>query len=235
MMESGISPLDKQLGGLYPGRLHLLTGGPGTGKTTACLQFARAGLLNGESVALLTMDLSSDIVSHAHSIGLDLEAALRSGQLLLLRFHAAFNSLVERAGLPDPMIDELARMIADTKVVRCVIDPLTPFLGEHSGAALAALAKMLEELGLTTLFTYPGDVAAGYDSRLNPVVQRAAAIIHLGRGEGGINRLQIVQARAQHAPSAATPFVFKPGVGLVTLDVDIATPRKRTRQQKSVL
>jgi hypothetical protein len=44
-----------------------------------------------------------------------------------------------------------------------------------------------------------------------------------------------VQSRAQHAPSAATPFVFKPGVGLVTLDVDIATPRKRTRQQKSVL
>jgi KaiC/GvpD/RAD55 family RecA-like ATPase len=203
-MDSGIPPIDKQLGGLYPGRLHLLTGGPGTGKTTACLQFLHAGLRKGEPVGLLTLDRTSDLVSHARSIGLDLETPLRDGQLLLLRFRSAFNSLVERSGSPDQMIDDFCQLIAEIHPTRVVVDPLTPFLGERSasGAALAALAKVLEELGLTTVLTYPGDVSAGYDARLNSVVQRAAAIVHFARRDAGSDRVQIVQARGILAQSA---------------------------------
>jgi KaiC/GvpD/RAD55 family RecA-like ATPase len=216
MIHSGSAPLDAQLGGVFPGRLHLLTGGPGTGKSTACLQFLHAGLRRGEPVGLVTLDRLIDLASHAHSIGLDLEPALRKGRLLLLRFRAEFPRILDCAGLPAVVIDDLRRLIAETRPLRLVVDPLTPFLaeGSASGAALAALAQFLDELGVTTLVTYPRDVSDSHDARLDPIVQRAVAIIHLVRG-GGINRMQIVQTRASVAPGIAR---LSSRPGLVTVD-----------------
>ncbi len=220
MIRSGVVPLDEQLGGAFRGRLHLLTGGPGTGKSTACLQFLNAGLSKGEPVGLLTLDRLTDLVSHARSVGLELEPPLRANRLLLLRYRAEFTRHLDWAGLPDRVIDDFRRLLSGIRPTRLVVDPLTPFLAHNSaaGPALAALSELLEELGITTIFTYPGDVSAGYDTRLDQVVQRAAAIIHLARGDGGINRMHIVQSRSRPAPSTAVRFVLKPGTGLVTLD-----------------
>jgi KaiC/GvpD/RAD55 family RecA-like ATPase len=221
MIHSGIAPLDELLGGVCPGRMHLLTGGPGTGKSTACLQFLDAGLRTGKPVALITLDRAADLASHACNIGLDLEPPLRAGRLLLVRFRTAFTSLLE-SSLPDQLIDDFGRLIADIHPERLVIDPLTPFLASRSasGAALNALTQLFEELGLTTIVTYPGDISAGYDARLDPVVQHAAAIVHLARGDSGINRMQIIQARSRVAPSTPIGFVLKSGSGLVTVDPD---------------
>ena len=221
-MESGITLLDTQLGGLHPGRLHLLTGAPGTGKTRACLHFLQTGLRKIERVALITTDRTSDLVSHADSMGWYLEEPLRSGQLVLLRFRASFNRLIERAGSPDPMIEELCGLLAQTRPSRVVVDSLTPFLGAQSASAssLSALTNTLEDFGLTALLTYPGDVYNAYDSRLSSVVQNAALIIHLARTATGTNRIHVVQARARKAPSKPTPFVFEGG---------IVPPPKRTR------
>jgi KaiC/GvpD/RAD55 family RecA-like ATPase len=219
MIHSGIAPLDQQLGGVFPGRLHLLTGGPGTGKSTACLQFLNAGLRNGEAVALLTLDRLADLSSHARCTGLDLGPSLLTGRLALLRFRPEFASLLARAGLPDRVIDDFRRLIAGVQPARLVIDPLTPFLadGSASGAALAALGHLLDALGVTALITYPGDVSAGYDARLDPIVQRAAAIVHFVRDDGGTNRMQIVQTRPCATPANPVRFALRPGAGLVTL------------------
>jgi KaiC/GvpD/RAD55 family RecA-like ATPase len=220
MIHSGIAPLDEQLGGVSRGRLHLLTGGPGTGKSTACLQFLNAGLSNGEPVALLTLDRLTDLISHSRSIGLELEPALRAGRLLLLRFREEFGRVLDWTGLPDQVMEDLRRSITEIRPTRLVIDPLTPFLADGSarGLVLAALAQMLEDLGITTVITFPGDVSADYDAHLDQVVQRAAAIIHLTRGDGGIHRMQFVQSRSHAAPSTAVRFGLRAGVGLVMLD-----------------
>ena len=219
MIQSGIAALDAQLGGCFPGRLHLLTGGPGAGKSTACLQFLDAGLRRGEPVGLVTLDRLSDLAAHARSTGLDLEPALRSGRLLLLRFRVGFTHVLECAGSPGLVVDDLRRLIAEVRPVRLAIDPLTPFLSDSSasGSALAGLAEFLDELGVTAIVTYPRDVSDGSDARLDTIVQRAAAILHLTRGSGGINRVYVVQARARVAP-AALPDVSMPGLGRVTVD-----------------
>jgi circadian clock protein KaiC len=228
MIYSGIAPLDELLGGIFPGRLHLLTGGPGTGKTTACLQFLNAALLQGEGVGLITLDRASDLASHARSIGLDLEPPLRTGRLLLVRFSNAFTSLLEST-MPDDLIEEFGRLLADVRPVRLVIDPVTPFLANRSasGSALTALAELIEQLRVTTIVTYPGDVATGYDARLDSVIQRAAALIHLARADSGTNRMHIVQARTNVAPSLPVGFTFKPGTGLVTVDQERKPRRGR--------
>ena len=61
MIRSGITPIDTQSGGFVRGRIHLLTGGPGTGKTTASLQFLKEGLKQGDRVAILTAERLDDL------------------------------------------------------------------------------------------------------------------------------------------------------------------------------
>jgi KaiC/GvpD/RAD55 family RecA-like ATPase len=99
-IQSGIAPLDEHLGGMIPGRLHLLTGGPGTGKSTACYHFLQAGLRAGETVALLTLDRLSDLVTHTRCVGLDLRAAVRDRKLGLLRFRSDFARYLSSSGSP---------------------------------------------------------------------------------------------------------------------------------------
>lgn len=225
MIHSGIAPLDQQLGGLFPRRLHLLTGGPGTGKSTACLHFLQAGLEEDEPVGLLTLDQVGDLASHAHCIGLDLKAPLRTGRLVVLRYRMEFTSLLSRAGLPDQVMNDLGRLIGSVQPVRLVIDPLTPFLtdGPASAATLASLAQLLDGLGVTTILTYPANVADGYDARLDPIVQRATAIVHFARGDAGTNRMQIVHTRSCATPASVVRFAVRPGAGLVTV-AEIAKP-----------
>jgi KaiC/GvpD/RAD55 family RecA-like ATPase len=238
MIHSGIAPLDAQLGGLFPGRLHLLTGGPGTGKSTACLQFLAAGLRKGEPAALVTLHRLSDLVSHARSAGLDLERGLRTGRLLVLRFRADFTRALDCAGLPSAVLDDLHRLISEIQPVRLVIDPITPFLGDGlpPASALAALARFLDELGITTIVTHPRDVSDGCDARLDPLVQRAVAILHLARGGGGSSRVRVVQARGHIAPALARR-VSWPGLGPVRVErerrpaeLDRALPNDLPRQ-----
>src|SRR5438270_10781384 len=67
---TGISGLDDILnGGLPQGRLYLVEGDPGTGKTTLALQFLLAGIKQGESVIYVTLSESKnelEQVVHSH-------------------------------------------------------------------------------------------------------------------------------------------------------------------------
>jgi KaiC/GvpD/RAD55 family RecA-like ATPase len=242
VMQSGIPPLDMYLGGIQPGRLHLLTGGPGAGKSAACLQFLRAGLQLHEAGVLITLDSAADLLSHAHSIGMELGAHLRQGRLLIARYCEPGNDALEAASAT-AMVDELSRLIAEHRPVRFAVDPLTPFLSERNAwsAALAALAELLDRIGCTTLLTYHNDLSHGYDARLGPIVQKAAAIVHLTRDDGGVHRMRAVQTRWRPAPEQEARFTCTHGVGLVPLGEEpsrvvelVIPPRKtRTRAPKS--
>ena len=53
LIQSGIAPLDEQVGGLLPGRPYVVSGNPGTGKSVSCLEFLDVALERGEPAALL--------------------------------------------------------------------------------------------------------------------------------------------------------------------------------------
>ncbi|WP_456368185.1 RAD55 family ATPase [Thermococcus sp.] len=56
-ISTGVRGLDLMLrGGLIPGRVYLVKGAPGTGKTTLGMHFAMAGVLNGENVLYITLE-----------------------------------------------------------------------------------------------------------------------------------------------------------------------------------
>lgn len=168
---------------LVPGRAHVLLGGPGTGKTTFCLRFVAAGLAAGERVAMLAMCRAADIKAHARRLGFDLNEALRLEQLVLLRYPADFGERRARSTSPRDAVDELERSFSLVSPSRIVIDSFAPFLGDEPGGGqtISALAAYLERSGATSVLTYPEDVSAGYDRRLEPVMQGAAAILRLDR------------------------------------------------------
>ncbi|WP_297509064.1 ATPase domain-containing protein [Thermococcus sp.] len=56
-VSTGIAGLDKMLnGGLIGGRVYLVKGSPGTGKTTLAMHFAMEGVKNGEDVLYITLE-----------------------------------------------------------------------------------------------------------------------------------------------------------------------------------
>ena len=196
-IRSGVALLDEWLGGLRAGRPHLLTGGPGTGKSTIALHFVEAGLRRGESVAVLTNAQPADVKTLAEYLGIDLRKPLTDGRLLLFRYRSDFAYRAARAVAPERVVEELQRTIAPHRPARIVIDSFAPLVAGQPpvGPVVSALAELLEESGACSVLTFPEDLSAGYDRNLEPIVQSAAALIRLTREEGETRRAELLSIR----------------------------------------
>lgn len=90
---TGIDGLDHILsGGLPQGKSYLLTGEPGTGKTTFSAGFILEGLKRGENGIYISVDEKpAHVVEDAESLGWDLRTPVEQGKLTLLDVSPYFN------------------------------------------------------------------------------------------------------------------------------------------------
>ena len=88
--KSGLAPLDRQIGGLVPGRPYLISGNPGTGKSTACLEFIDAGVQQGERGLILTHDDPGDLLDSPEFLGIDLGESLLTDKVRIVTFQLDF-------------------------------------------------------------------------------------------------------------------------------------------------
>jgi hypothetical protein len=95
---------------------------------------------------------------------------------VLLRFQLDFVRRLGRATNPDAVFVELRRQLAPFKCGRVAIDSIVPFLdgGPASTTAIYGLIQFLDEMQVTSLLTFPGDMSGLYDRRLEPLMQRPA-------------------------------------------------------------
>lgn len=216
MIRSGIAPLDDLIGGLVGKRVHVFTGGPGSGKTICALHFLREGLTHDESALYITSARPADVRSLARHIGWDLDAQLRGGRLAMLRFRTEFAARVAFVANAGPVFEDVQRMLGPVVPSRIVIDSFAPFLaeGNASGEGVTRLAEFLESSGATSLLTFPEDITVAYDRRLETVVQSAAAIVRLDRADADRYRLRVVNARFDVA-AVETEFAIRRGQGIV--------------------
>src|SRR5262249_25009424 len=144
IIRSGVSLLDDWLTGVRDAGTHLLTGGPGIGKSSLALHFADAGLRGGEPVAMLVHSRAHDVKSRARFLGIDLETPLRHGRLLLLRYRSGFVAGATRTASSEQVIADLDRLIAPHRPARIVIDTFSPFvsLAPPVTPAVAALTDL---------------------------------------------------------------------------------------------
>lgn len=223
LVPSGIDPIDSQLEGLMGGRTYVLSGSPGTGKSIACLQFLSVGLAANERVAILTQDDPADLISQGEFLGLDLAREVASERLYLLRFSLDFARRFSRAASPDIAFAELRSLLGPDAPSRLVIDSVVPFVdaGGASDSATSQMLQLLESLGATSLVTYPGDIAGVYDRRLDPLIQRAAAIFHLSADRQRHRHIEIRKVRYRVPSVSPIPYRIEPVNGIVSAAEDI--------------
>ncbi|WP_420455280.1 ATPase domain-containing protein [Rubrivirga sp.] len=159
-VSSGVPGFDELLGGGFPeGRMYLLEGRPGTGKTTFALHFCRAAAAAGEVALYVTLsqravelreiaashgwDLDGVTVLDAESGGLDLGATDHT------LFHAYDVDLVD-------IIDTVLAKVADVGPTRLVLDSAAEIrllAGDalRSRRRFLALKHALGAAGITTL------------------------------------------------------------------------------------
>ncbi len=151
-VSSGSTRLDDLLGGgYYRGSGILVSGAPGTAKTTLSALFAAAAAERGENALMISFDEpESQIVRNVRSIGLDLQRHIDAGNLHIASI-SPWRALVE-----EHFISILA--LIDRTAPDClVLDPVSGLLKASSGESpfpmLERLLGVTKARGITTLLT----------------------------------------------------------------------------------
>jgi circadian clock protein KaiC len=152
-ISTGIARLDAMLGGqgFFRGSSILLTGTPGTGKTSAATYFAQAAARRGERALYFAFEESPrQIMRNMRSIGLSLNPWVKRG---LLRFHSARPTLY---GL-EMHLATMYKEIETFKPSVVILDPMTSLLvaGSESEtkSMVTRLIDFLKSQEITSFFT----------------------------------------------------------------------------------
>ena len=136
----GFDRLDTMLGGgLFRGSSTLITGVPGTSKTTLSGKFAEAACMRGERTLFVSFDEGAErIMRNLSSVGIHLKPHLKSG---LLRMYSGRTESVD----PEDHLVKLKALIREHRPRCMVIDPLS---------ALAKAGSISSARSVATRFIY---------------------------------------------------------------------------------
>ncbi|HEX6259652.1 MAG TPA: ATPase domain-containing protein, partial [Woeseiaceae bacterium] len=149
---AGFERLDAMLGGgVFRGSSTLVTGVPGTSKTTLAGKFAEAACKRGERTLFVSFDEGAEqIARNLSSVGIQLGAHVKSG---LLRMYSA---RTEGISAEEHLI-RLRSLIREHRPRCMVIDPLTAIAKAGSLGAARTVANrliyMVKDAGITLLVT----------------------------------------------------------------------------------
>lgn len=151
-ISTGVDRLDVMLsGGYYRGSSVLITGVPGTAKTSLGAAFADAAARRGERTVYVSFDEAPDqIVRNVASIGIQFQPLVDSGVLSLHSFRG-------RSESPEAQVARIRTLLRETEPRNLVIDPVSALaqrdqIVTRDDAALQVLA-FAKAAGITCLGT----------------------------------------------------------------------------------
>jgi circadian clock protein KaiC len=216
---TGIPRLDAMLGGrgFFRGSSILLTGTPGTGKTSVAACFAQAAARHGDRVLFFSFEESpNQIIRNMRSIGLRLEPLVKRG---LLRFHAARPTLCGLELHLATMFKEVAAF--EPSVV--IVDPITSLLVAGTDFETKGMVtRMLDFLkskqitSLVTSLTHSGHALQQSESAMSSLMD-AWLLLQDVNGNGERNRvLYVLKARGMAHSNQVREFLISDrGIDLV--------------------
>ena len=239
---TGIPGLDRITGGGLPrGRVTLVAGSAGAGKTLLGMNFLVAGIREqGEPGVLVSFEESAAKVAHnVRSLGFDLDEMQRDGQLVVLSFPVESSEIVGTGefdfGPLFAILDDAISRVSARRVVLDTIEVLFGVFGDDSivRAELSRLARWLEVRGVTTIVT--GERAA--DTSLTRhgieeyVTDCVIALDHRVRDEISTRRLRVVKYRGSAHGTNEYPFLISARgftvLPVTSIALDYGAPEER--------
>jgi circadian clock protein KaiC len=228
---SGIAKLDEMLDGkgFYRDSSVLVSGAPGTGKSSVGAGIAAAACARGERALLFSYEESAgQLVRNMRSIGIDLERWLKKG---LLRIHASRPTLL---GLEQHLVlmYEVVRGFGPAVVV---VDPISNLTlhAEDAGLkpTLMRLIDFLKHSHVTAIFTSlisdAGIAIAETDLGVSSLMDTWLLLSNLEANGERTRALQVVKSRGMPHSNMVREFVFSDR-GIDLLDVYLDSGRVLT-------
>jgi circadian clock protein KaiC len=215
---TGIPGLDQiTVGGLPMGRVTLVTGSAGAGKTLLGLEFLVAGARKyGEAGVLVTFEEpAAKVIDNARSLGFDLDALQRDGLLVLLSIRVDPAGIVATGEFDfEPLFVSLGDVIGRVGAKRVVLDTIDVLFGAFGDdsivrAELSRLVRWLEDRGVTAIVTgergNEGLTRHGIEEYISDCV---IVLDHRVREEISTRRLRVVKYRGSAHGTNEYPFLI---------------------------
>ncbi|MCO0637597.1 circadian clock protein KaiC [Lutimaribacter sp. EGI FJ00014] len=197
-VSSGVAALDSMMGGGYfRGASILVTGSPGTAKTTLCGAFADAACTRDEPTLFVSFDSRPDeIVRNLSSVGIDLGQHLKSGLLRL-------ESMRALEGNAETHLMRI-RQSAEAHGARCVvIDPLSALSKAGNRGMAPSVAERLidsakaqgQTVLCTSLLADTSDIAEGTPLQISTIADTWIHLSYLVLGGERNRALSIIKSR----------------------------------------
>jgi len=223
-ISSGVGRLDTMLnGGYYRGNGILITGSPGTAKSSLCAAFIQAACSRGERAIYVSFDESADeIVRNMASINVLLAPYIEAG---LLRMHS---TRAEGRSAEEHLLQ--LRNLIDEYQPRCmVIDPLSAMLKAGGQVSAIGVAKQLlfltKSKGITllcsSLLEGSDGTTEGTDLQVSTIADTWIHLSYLVQGGERNRALTIIKSRGtKHSNQVRELILSEKGITLA--DVYIA-------------
>lgn len=197
-LSAGFEQLDTMLGGgVFRGSSTLITGVPGTSKTTLAGKFIEAACERGERSLFVSFDEGAkQIMRNLSSVGIALKAHVKSG---LLRMHSARTEGISA----EEHLLRIGALIREHRPQCMVIDPLTAIAKSGTLGAARTVANRLiyrikdEDITLmvTALSETEGPGGEATDLQISTIADTWIHLSYLVRGGERNRALTIVKSR----------------------------------------
>jgi circadian clock protein KaiC len=195
---AGFTRLDAMLGGgVFRGSSTLITGVPGTSKTTLAGKFAEAACGRGERTLFVSYDEGGDqIARNLSSVGIQLKAHIKSG---LLRMYSARTEGISA----EEHLLKLRALIREHQPRCMVIDPLTAIAKAGTLGAARTVANrliyMVKDAGISLMVTALSETddprAEATDLQISTIADTWIHLSYLVRSGERNRALTIVKSR----------------------------------------
>jgi circadian clock protein KaiC len=195
IVSSGLPELDAMLGGkgYFKGSSILLSGGPGTGKTTIGAQFAEATCRRGERCLYFSFEESpSQLVRNMRSAGIDLQPCIDQG---FLRYQASRPSV---GGL-EMHLALMLKAVRDFRPTAVVVDPFSALVSSGANYQAHSMAlrftDYLKSHTITALYLSLEDTGGATGLDVSSIMDTWIVLRNMRSDTDLSRRLHIVKAR----------------------------------------